>query len=86
MTLSRQKESIKRRVANMWKWLLLISLLFLLGLAQAIGFSSGTGMSSSGFSSGSGMSSSVTGSSHLLHEGDSGRSDHDDLQSPSSAH
>jgi hypothetical protein len=42
----------------MWKWLLPISLLFLLGLASGAGFSSsGTGMSS-----GSGMPSSGTGS------------------------
>ena len=43
----------------MWKWLLPIALLFLLGLASGAGLSSfGTGMASSG----SGMSSSGTGS------------------------
>jgi hypothetical protein len=57
----------------MWKWLLPISLLFILGLASGVGLSSsGTGMVSSGsgmissgsgmVSSGAGMSSSRTGS------------------------
>jgi hypothetical protein len=47
----------------MWKWLLPISLLSLLGLASGIGMSSGgSGMSSSGFgtsSSGTGLTSAV---------------------------